>query len=114
MFLISFKCGKYKGFQLMPQSRYDNYCNIMDRANKYLDLNMGKFYFYPEDGMKPIIISGSKALNSCFKEEEFSVEECLALMSLVDYNINDAYGFFPLDDINNALWEFTSITGDEL
>lgn len=114
MFLVSFKYGKYKGFQLMSQSRYDNYCNIMDRANKYLDQNIGKLYLYPEDGMKPIVISGSKALNSCFKEEEFSIEECVALMSLVDYNINDAYGFFPLDDINNALWEFTSITGDEL
>lgn len=114
MFLISFKYGKYKGFQLMSQSRYDNYCDIMDRANKYLDQNMGKFYLYPEDGMKPIIISGSKALNNYFKEEEFSIEECVALMSLVDYNINDAYGFFPLDDINNALWEFASITGDEL
>ena len=113
MFLISFKYGKYKGFQLMSQSRYDNYCDIMDRANKYLDQNMGKFYLYPEDGIKPIVIGGSKALNSCFKEEEFSVNECLALMSLVDYNINDTYGFFPLDDINNALWEFASITGDE-
>ena len=98
----------------MSQSRYDNYCDIMDRANKYLDQNMGSFYLDPKDGTKPIVIGGSKALNSCFKEEEFSIEECVALMSLVDYNINDAYGFFPLDDINNALWEFTSITGDEL
>lgn len=113
MFLVSFKYGKYKGFQLMSQSKYDNYCNIMDRANKYLDLNLGKFYLYPEDGMKPIVISGFEALNNCFKEEEFLVNECLALMSLVDYNINDTYGFFPLDDINNALWEFASITRDE-
>ena len=113
MFLISFKYGKYKGFQLMSQSRYDNYCDIMDRANKYLDQNMGSFYLDPEVGTKPIVIGGSKALNSCFKEEEFSVNECLALMSLVDYNINDTYGFFPLDDINNALWEFASIKGDE-
>ena len=97
----------------MSQSRYDNYCNIIDRANKYLDQNMGSFYLDPEDGTKPIVIGGSKALNSCFKEEEFSVNECLALMSLVDYNINDIYGFFPLDDINNTLWEFASITGDE-
>ena len=97
----------------MSQSRYDNYCDIMDRANKYLDQNMGSFYLDLEDGTKPIVIGGSKALNSCFKEEEFSIEECVALMSLVDYNINDAYGFFPLDDINNALWEFASITGDE-
>ena len=97
----------------MSQSRYDNYCDIMDRANKYLNLNLGKFYLYPEDGIKPIVIGGSKALNSCFKEEEFSIEECVALMSLVDYNINDTYGFFPLDDINNALWEFASITGDK-
>ena len=97
----------------MSQSRYDNYCNIMDRANKYLDQNIGSFYLAPEDGTKPIVIGGSKALNSCFKEEEFSIEEGVALMSLVDYNINDAYGFFPLDDINNALWEFASITGDE-
>lgn len=98
----------------MSKSRYDNYCDIMDRANKYLDQNMGSFYLDPEDGTKPIVIGGSKALNSCFKEEEFSIEECVALMSLVDYNINDTYGFFPLDDINNALWEFASITGDEL
>lgn len=97
----------------MSQSKYDNYCSIMDRANKYLDLNIGKFYLYPEDGMKPLTIGGPKVLNSCFKEEEFSVNECLALMSLVDYNINDSYGFFPLDDINNALWEFASIVGDE-
>ena len=97
----------------MSQSRYDNYCDIMDRANKYLDQNMGSFYLDPEDGTKPIVIGGSKALNSCFKEEEFSIEECVALMSLVDYNINDTYGFFPLDDINNALWGFASITGDE-
>ena len=98
----------------MSQSRYDNYCDIMDRANKYLDQNMGSFYLDPEDGTKPIVIGGSKALNSCFKEEEFSIEECVALMSLVDYNINDTYGFFPLEDINNALWKFASITGDEL
>lgn len=98
----------------MSQSRYDNYCDIMDRANKYLNLNIGSFYLDPEDGTKPIVISGSEALNSCFKEEEFSVNECLALMSLVDYNINDTYGFFPLEDINNALWEVASITGDEL
>ena len=97
----------------MSQSRYDNYCDIMDRANKYLDQNIGSFYLDPEDGTKPIVIGGSKALNSCFKEEEFSIEECVALMSLVDYNINDSYGFFPLEDINNALWEFASITGDE-
>ena len=97
----------------MSQSRYDNYCNIMDRANKYLDQNMGSFYLDPEDGTKPIVIGGSKALNSCFKEEELSIEECVALMTLVDYNINDTYGFFFLYEINNALWEFSSITGDE-
>ena len=55
----------------MSQSRYDNYCDIMDRANKYLNLNLGKFYLYPEDGMNPIVIGGFEALNSCFKEEEF-------------------------------------------
>lgn len=98
----------------MSQSKYDNYCNIMDRANKYLDQNIGSFYLDPEDGTKLITISGSAALESCFKEEEFSVNEYLALMSLVDYNINDTYGFFPLDDINNALWEFASVVRDEL
>ena len=96
MFLISFKCGKYKGFQLMSQNMYDNYCDIIDRAKRYLDQGIGNFYPYPEDGTKPITISGSKALESCFNEEEFSIDECLATMALVDYNIQESYGFFPL------------------
>lgn len=106
MFLISFKCGKYKGFQLMSQSMYDNYCNIMDRAREYLDQDLGSFSLDPEDGTKPITISGSKALDSCFSEEEFSADECLATMALVDYNIHESYGFFPLYKIHEAIWDY--------
>lgn len=106
MFLIRFKCGKYKGFQLMSQSMYDNYCNIMDRAHEYLDQGAGSFSLDPEDGSKPITISGSKALDSCFSEEEFSTDECLATMALVDYNIHESYGFFPLYEIHEAIWDY--------
>jgi hypothetical protein len=106
MFLISFKCGKYKGFQLMSQNMYDNYCDIIDRAKRYLDQGIGNFYLYPEDGTKPITISGSKALESCFNEEEFSIDECLATMALVDYNIQESYGFFPLYKIHEAIWDY--------
>lgn len=106
MFLISFKCGKYKGFQLMSQSMYDNYCNIMDRAREYLGQGLGSFSLDPEDGTKPITISGPKALNSCFSEEEFTTDECLAAMALVDYNIHESYGFFPLYKIHEAIWDY--------
>lgn len=106
MHLISFKCGKYKGFQLMSESMYENYCNIMDRAQDYLDRGIGSFYLDPEDGTKPIVISGSKALDACFSEEEFSVNECLATMALIDYNIHESYGFFPLSEIYDIIWDY--------
>lgn len=114
MFLISFKYGKYKGFQLMSQSMYDNYCNIMDRAREYLDQGLKSFSLDPEDGMKPITISGSKALDSCFNEEEFSADECLAAMALVDYNIHESYGFFPLYKIHEAIWDYNSEQEEDL
>ena len=113
MHLIKFQYGQYQGFKLMSDSAYDNYKKIMDRAEACLRHTNEKFYVYPSDrNVDPIIIGGVEALKDCFKEEEFAIEACLALMSLVDYNINKAYGFFPLNDINNALWEFASIVGD--
>lgn len=106
MFLISFKCGNYKGFQLMSQSMYDNYCNIMDRARDYLDQGLGNFSLDSEDGMRLVIISSSKALDSCFSEEEFSIDECLAVMALVEYNIHESYGYFPLYKIHDAILDY--------
>jgi len=85
---------------------YDNYCNIIDKARKYLDQGQGNFSLDPGDGTKPITISGSKALDSCFSEEEFSANECLATMALVDYNIHESYGFFPLHEIHEVVWDY--------
>ena len=105
MYLVKFQYGQYQGFKLMSDSAYDNYKKIMNRAEARLRHTNEKFYIYPNgDSTKVITIGGVEALKSCFKEEEFAIEACLALMSLVDYNINNAYGFFPLNDINNALW----------